>query len=63
MLAILLDFCDQKKQNITKLIIKLNSPHTAAVSSPRPAAVRKAHNGLSSQQLVASVAAHLAASS
>lgn len=35
----------------------------AAVSSPRPTAVSEAHNGMSSQQLVPSIAAHLAASS
>lgn len=34
--------------------------HLAAVSSPRPAAISEAHNGASSQQLVPSIAAHLA---
>lgn len=43
------------------VLVNVESPHTAAVGRPRPAAAGEALNGAPPQQSVSSVAAHLAA--
>lgn len=45
------------------ILLKSQIPHTAAVSSPRPASAGEAVDGAPPQQSVSSIAAHLTAGS